>query len=230
MRWIAIALSILTGFVGSCRASDESRALAQGAGEPSTTANKTEGLPLGLPIFVRIFKEEKELELWVERKGRFELLSTYDICTWSGDLGPKLAEGDGQSPEGFYFVPPEMMNPNSDYHLAFNVGFPNAYDKAHGRTGSYIMVHGSCVSIGCFAMTDKRIEAIYAMADAAHKAGQRYFRVHIFPFRMTAAKMKEHEGSRWVDFWTNLKEGYDWFEDKGRPPEVTVEGLRYRFK
>lgn len=159
----------------------------------------------------------------------FTLFKGYPICAWSGNLGPKEKEGDGQSPEGFYFVPPDAMNPNSQFHLSFNLGFPNAYDRAHGRTGSFLMVHGDCVSIGCYAMTDKAIEEIYVLAEAAHTGGQSYFRVHIFPFRMTDENMSAHDASPWIDYWRNLKAGYDAFEDTRIPPNVRVENKNYVF-
>ena len=182
----------------------------------------------GAPVFVRIFKQESELELWAERGGAHVLVKTYPICTWSGTLGPKLREGDRQSPEGFYRVTRERLNPNSRFHLSFNVGFPNAYDRAHGRTGSFLMVHGNCVSLGCYAMTDAGIEEIYGMVEAALDGGQPSVQVHIFPFRMTDAKMRRHGSSKWIGFWRNLKQGYDAFETHGRPPEITVEGGVYR--
>ncbi len=172
-------------------------------------------LEYGVPIFIRIFKETEELELWVKNGDRFDLFETYDICTFSGRLGPKLKTGDRQSPEGFYFVTPGRMNPASRFHLSFNLGFPNAYDRYHGRTGSALMVHGNCVSIGCYAMTDRRIEEIYAMADGAFRNGQPFFRVHVFPFRMTGENMEKHRRSKWREFWENLQEGYEHFERTG---------------
>ncbi len=187
------------------------------------------GLTLGAPIFIRIFKESREFEVWVAAGGTFKLFKTYDICSYSGDPGPKLCTGDGQSPEGFYYVTPERMNPVSHFHLSFNLGFPNAYDRAHGRTGSALMVHGNCVSIGCYAMTDPVIEEIFTLADAAFRGGQPFFRVHIFPFRMTDGNMTAQRQSPWAGFWANLKEGYGWFEQNHRPPNVTVAGGRYIF-
>ena len=184
----------------------------------------------GQPVFLRIFKEEGELEVWLRGAQSYALFETYPICAWSGALGPKLKEGDGQSPEGFYFVPASALNPASRFHLSFNLGFPNAYDRAHGRTGSFLMVHGDCVSIGCYAMTDAKIEEIYGLVEAALREGQPFVRVHAFPFRMTARNMARHAASSWIEFWTNLKEGYDSFERTGRPPDVTVRDLRYHFE
>ncbi len=169
------------------------------------------GLAYGAAVFIRIFKEEKELELWVKQGEVFELFRTYKIAAMSGELGPKQREGDYQAPEGFYFVAPSQMNPNSRFHLSFNLGYPNTYDRAHQRTGSALMVHGNRVSIGCFAMTDARIEEIYALADAALRNGQKFIRVHCFPFRMTKNNMEEHSKSKWVPFWDNLQTGYDFF-------------------
>ncbi|MCB0711568.1 MAG: murein L,D-transpeptidase [Ignavibacteriae bacterium] len=191
---------------------------------------RKKNVPLGAPIFIRIFKEENELEMWAEKDGEaFVLLTTWPICKWSGKLGPKLREGDRQSPEGFYYVTPSQMNPESNYHLAFDLGYPNAYDKSYGRTGSDIMVHGICGSLGCFAMTNPYIEEIWTMADAALRSGQSFFRVHIFPFRMSPENMERHHNLEWQEFWENLREGYDYFEREGRPPEVSVQNKEYVF-
>jgi murein L,D-transpeptidase YafK len=188
------------------------------------------GLSYGAPVFLRVFKEERELELWVRKEGAFTLFRTYDIVAMSGLLGPKLREGDMQAPEGFYFVTPSRMNPNSRFHLSFDLGYPNSYDLAHKRTGSALMVHGNRVSIGCFAMTDSKIEEIYGLADAALRNGQEFFRVHCFPFRMTEKNMKKHSNSEWMSFWLNLKAGYDWFEESKQPPNVEVRDKKYVFE
>ena len=193
------------------------------------TALHAKGLRWGAPVFIRIFKEEKELELWVDNGKVFKHFKTWPICKYSGALGPKLKEGDGQAPEGFYFVPRSRMNPRSRFHLSFNLGYPNTYDRAHKRTGSALMVHGNCVSIGCYAMTDAGIEEIYSLCDAALMNGQRFFRVHAFPFRMTEVNMKRHGASKWINEWENVKGGYDWFEKVKRPPNVTVRGKQYLF-
>ncbi len=187
------------------------------------------GFTWGSPVFIRIFKETSELELWLKKGDQFALFKTYPICAWSGWLGPKLRQGDNQAPEGFYFVTPAAMNPNSQYHLSFNLGYPNAYDRAHGRTGDFLMVHGDCVSIGCFAMTNAGIEEIYMLAEAAFSSGQPFFRTHIFPFRMTLENMERHKTSRWAPFWRNLKKGYDLFEQNKTPPDTIVENGKYVF-
>ncbi len=208
---------------------DRSEAAAKRVRPSMETALRAKGLRWGAPVFIRIFKEEKQLELWVDDGKQFKLLKTWPICKFSGALGPKLKEGDGQAPEGFYFVSRARMNPHSRFHLSFNLGYPNSYDRAHGRTGSALMVHGNCVSIGCYAMTDPRIEEIYSLCDAALQNGQRFFRVHCFPFRMTEANMKKHRKSKWTKEWQNLKVGSDWFEKTKRPPNVEVRGKRYTF-
>ena len=200
--------------------------------KPRLVAELTEeNLAFGAPIFIRILKEEKVLEAWVSAGDSFMLFKTYPVCTYgSGGLGPKLREGDGRAPEGFYYVTPSRLNPFSTFHLSFNLGYPNQYDRCHRRTGSALMVHGGCASIGCYAITDAGIEEVYALADAALRNGQPFFRVHIFPFRMTPEKMREHAGSEWHGFWMNLKEGYDFFEKNGRnPPDTEVREGRYVF-
>ncbi|WP_265594830.1 murein L,D-transpeptidase family protein [Haloferula sp. BvORR071] len=195
-------------------------------------ALKEKGLHLGDPVFLRAFKEENQLELWVLKRetGKYDLFRTWPVARKSGVLGPKLAEGDGQVPEGFYFVPRAGMKPDSTFHLAFNIGYPNEYDRFHERTGTFIMIHGNEVSIGCLAMTDAKIEEIYTLCDAALTGGQQYFRVHIFPFRMSAERLDKEHANHWYSFWQELKEGYDSFEKNQVPPEVTVELGRYRFK
>src|SRR4030042_1777164 len=156
------------------------------------TELKAKDLKYGSEIFIRIFKEPKELEVWIKQGNIFEKFKTYKICTYGGELGPKEKQGDGKTPEGFYVVTPKGMNPVSNFHLSFNLGYPNEYDRDHKRTGSALMVHGSCVSIGCFAMTDAGIEEIYALADGALRNGQKSFKVHIFPFRMTDENMSKY--------------------------------------
>ncbi len=188
------------------------------------------GLNYGAPLFIRIFKESSELEIWLKAKtGTFSLFKTYPICTFSGKLGPKLKQGDWQSPEGFYFVSPNQLNPWSRFHLSFNLGYPNRYDRSHNRTGSALMVHGNCVSIGCYAMTDKYIEEIYALINASFEKGQSFFRVHAFPFRLEAARLDREKDNKWYSFWKNLQQGYEHFQQHRLPPNVEVNNKLYVF-
>ena len=185
--------------------------------------------PKGTETFIQIFKSERVLEIWQRAPGGddYSLRASFPICSYSGSLGPKLREGDGQAPEGFYKVSASSLNPNSSYHLSFNLGFPNAYDRAHGRTGSYLMVHGACVSIGCYAMTNDGIEQIYGAVETSLNDGQDFVPVHIYPFRMTDEALAKMAPEKWHDFWTNLKEGYDYFAEHGEPAEIGVAGKRY---
>ena len=186
------------------------------------------GMVTGTPMFIRVFKEESELELWKQRDdGRFYHFKTYPICNWSGTLGPKIRQGDMQAPEGFYSVPQHQMNPNSQYHLAFNLGYPNAFDKANNRTGDFLMIHGKCKSAGCYAMTDALIEEIYALARESFIGGQEAIPVHAFPLRMTDANLARHKSSPHFKFWLTLKEGYDFFEAARQPASVLVCERRY---
>ena len=182
------------------------------------------------PILVRIFKEESELEIWKkDASGRFALLRTYPICRWSGELGPKIQTGDRQAPEGFYTITPGLMNPNSSQYLAINTGFPNAYDRANGRTGSFLMIHGGCSSAGCYAMTDEQIAEIYALAREAFFGSQKSLQLQAYPFRMTPLNMARHRNSPHMPFWRMIKQGYDHFEVTHLEPKVDVCDKRYAF-
>ena len=182
------------------------------------------------PLVIRIFKEESELEVWKQdRSGQMALLKTYPICRWSGELGPKVREGDRQAPEGFYTITPGQMNPNSSLYLSFDLGYPNAFDKAHQRTGSHLMVHGDCSSRGCYAMTDEQISEVYSLAREAFFAGQKSFQVQAYPFRMTPQNLARHRSNPNMPFWKNLKEGYDHFEVARSEPKANVCERRYVF-
>jgi murein L,D-transpeptidase YafK len=196
---------------------------------PQTQALLAEkGMTEASPVLIRIFKAESELEVWKSKDdGRFYLFKTYPICSYSGVLGPKLEQGDRQAPEGFYSVSLDQMNPRSKYHLSFDVGFPNSYDRAHGRTGKNIMVHGDCTSSGCYAMTDAVVEEIFTLAREALQSGQEEIQVQAFPFRMTASNLTAHKDDKWYDFWKGLKEGYDYFEISRQPPKIAVCEKRY---
>ena len=232
LRWIGLA-AVLAGASAMLAACGqvESGGIAPAALPVSKAAVQLmnqKGMTTGSPIFIRIFKEESELEVWKARDdGHYYHFKTYPICNWSGDLGPKIETGDRQSPEGFYYISSGQMNPNSNYYLSFNVGFPNAYDKAFGRTGTALMVHGNCKSAGCYAMTDALVEEIYALVREAIAGGEKQIPLHAFPFRMSPENMKKHQGNQWMAFWKQLKQGYDYFETTRQPPSVAVCSKQY---
>jgi murein L,D-transpeptidase YafK len=187
-------------------------------------------MDLNSPILVRLFKQEAELEIWKQdRSGRFALLKTYPICRWSGDLGPKVREGDRQAPEGFYAISPAQMNPQSAYYLSFNTGYPNAFDKALGRTGSQLMVHGDCSSRGCYAMTDEQIAEIYSLGRESFFGGQKSFQLQAYPFKMTPVNMAKHRNNANMPFWKMIKQGYDHFEVTKQEPKVDFCEKKYVF-
>jgi murein L,D-transpeptidase YafK len=187
-------------------------------------------MPKDSPILVRIFKEESELEVWKQdTTGRFQILKVYPICRWSGDLGPKVHEGDRQAPEGFYAITPDLMNPNSNYYLAINTGFPNAYDKANGRSGALLMIHGDCSSRGCYAMTDEQIGEIYSLARESFLGGQQSFQLQAYPFRMTPANLARHRTNPNMAFWKMIKVGNDHFEATHLEPKIDVCNRHYVF-
>lgn len=180
------------------------------------------GLKSGAPMLMRIFKASSELEVWMEKGDSYVLFATYPICHWSGTLGPKLKEGDKQTPEGFYTLTNRQLRHLGRWRLAMNLGFPNAFDRTHKRDGSYILMHGGCSSVGCFAMTNPVISEVYGLAKAAIKDGQRHLPVHVFPFRPTEGAMAQHAESPWHGFWTSLKAAYTSFERTRRPPRISV--------
>ncbi len=187
-----------------------------------------QGVTEGAPIFIRIFKREFELELWMKRNGVFHRFTTYPICRWSGTLGPKLRQGDHQTPEGFYTVDQTALNPNSNWFRSFNIGFPNAYDQARNRTGSFIMVHGGCASVGCFAMTNAQMAEIWQLVTAALSAGQKRFQVQVLPFRMSDTTLDAYRDHTNVDFWRSLKAGSDLFDTTLLPPKISVCRTAYQ--
>jgi murein L,D-transpeptidase YafK len=187
------------------------------------------GFQSGAPVFIRIFKREFELELWLAKGDRFELFATYPICRFSGELGPKLRQGDKQAPEGIYTVARQQLNPASRWHRSFNLGFPNILDQHHGRTGTFLMVHGGCSSVGCYAMTNAVVDEVWHHVTRALGNGQRRFQVQVFPFRMTEAALASRAGHPWHGFWSDLKPAYDLFEASRVPPRAAVCDGRYSF-
>ena len=241
MRLLLAAALVAPLALAGCQGATVSSAFdditAGRGGKPMPVALQTllasKGLRRSSPIMLRIFKTENVLEVW-KRKGQsadgpYVLVKSYEICKYSGGLGPKFKEGDRQAPEGFYEVGRRLMNPHSKYHLAINMGYPNAYDRAHGRTGSFLMIHGACSSAGCYSMTDPYAEEIYALARDAFLAGQKRIQIQAFPFRMTPKNMAAHRDHEHFAYWRMLKQGYDHFQLTRRPPRVNACGKQYVF-
>ncbi len=237
----ANALAAIRSSVGGANS-----ALSPAETEPAPPEVASGGFKMGAPVYIRIFKKESVLELWMKRGETYALYKTFPICRWSGGLGPKEHYADYQSPEGFYEISARQLNPRSHFHLALNVGYPNAYDRRHGATGNSVMIHGDCKSVGCFAMTDAGIDQIYPIVAAALRNGEVEAPVHIFPFRMTdqaiaresappstllsfLSQGKAQPHRDWSGFWHNLKEGYDLFERTHVPPMAYACGDRYEF-
>lgn len=226
LLWVAFGLVACGGFLPKSNDNRHNQPLSS----MTQAGLRNMGSSPGEAMVIRIFKEEKSLEVWKRTSaGTFKLFKTYEICAFSGELGPKIKEGDRQSPEGFYTITPGLMNPRSNYYLAFNTGFPNKFDRAHGRTGSDLMVHGDCSSRGCYAMTDEGIAEIYALARETFKGGNPSFQLQIFPFKMTAAKLAQQASSPHIGFWKDIKEGYDLFELTKAPPAWDVCERQYIF-
>ncbi len=232
--FVSAALAAVGFSLAGCDTDEVSLAANAKANQPVPpkllAAMAEKDMDLQSPILIRLFKEEAELEVWKQdRSGKFALLKTYPICRWSGDLGPKVREGDRQAPEGFYEITPAQMNPRSAYYLSFNTGFPNAYDRALGRTGSELMVHGDCSSRGCYAMTDEQIAEIYALGRESFFGGQKSFQFDAFPFHMTPLNMARHRNNPNMAFWKMIKEGYDHFEVTHQEPKVDFCEKHYVF-
>ncbi|ODT71002.1 MAG: hypothetical protein ABS75_09695 [Pelagibacterium sp. SCN 63-23] len=225
LAWLALGLAACSSFVkGGDNRHNQPLSGSAVQGLRNIGSSPSEGM------VVRIFKEEAVLEVWKRTpSGTYKLFKTYEICAFSGDLGPKFKEGDRQSPEGFSTITPGLMHPKSNYYLAFNTGFPNKFDRAHGRTGSNLMVHGDCSSSGCYAMTDQGVAEIYALARETFRGGNPTFQLQSFPFRMTAANLARHASSPHLEFWKNIKTGYDYFELTKTPPAWDVCEGRYIF-
>jgi murein L,D-transpeptidase YafK len=232
LRRFAALLAVLGVIVTLAACNDfgvDGKATAPLSGDLLTKIKAIGSTP-GAPMMMRIFKQDSVLEVWKQTSsGQYALLTTYNICSWSGGLGPKVTEGDRQAPEGFYDITPGLLNPHSNYYLAFNTGFPNKFDRAYGRTGADLMVHGDCSSSGCYAMTDGEIAQLYSLVRETLAGGSKSVQLEIFPFRMTADNMAREAGNKNLPFWQNIKTGYDAFEATKEPPHWDVCDKKYVF-
>lgn len=243
---VVFVVSLLTAASGRANSPDQTDAIAAKISAIERRVKErlrgklsASGLRWGTPVFIRIFKQEHELEVWLYDDDRYRLFNTYPICSFSGELGPKKAEGDRQAPEGFYAIEPTGLNPDSQAYLSLNIGYPNEYDRSRNWTGSHIMIHGGCISTGCFTLGENKfsedprwdspIEEVWCLAAAAFQNGQLSIGVHVFPFRMDDDRLAGYRHSPHYAFWKNLQKGYDMFSQYGRPPVVTVSGNRYLF-
>src|SRR5271163_2816843 len=232
-RLFALSFAVSVGaFTAACEDAIDANSGRSLQAIPAQTLAQMDkiGTTAAAPVLIRSYKQEAEFEIWkMNSQGQYALLKTYPMCRWSGQLGPKVREGDRQVPEGFYTIAPGQMNPNSHYYLSFNVGYPNAYDRSLGRTGGDIMVHGICSSAGCFSMTDEQIGEIYAIAREAFNGGQRAIQMQSYPFRMTAENLAKYRLDPNIAFWKELKNGSDHFEVSKAEPSVLVCGKHYVF-
>jgi len=223
-------LALLSACSLERREQSSSRATQSTITAQTLAAMDSIGTDRNQPILIRAFKKKSEIEIWKRtRAGTYALMKTYPVCRWSGRLGPKTREGDRQVPEGFYTVTPGQMNPNSAMWLSFNVGYPNPMERALGRTGGDIMVHGTCSSRGCYAMTNEQMDEIYAVMREAFQGGQKVVQFQSYPFRMTAENLAKFRNDPNMPFWKNLKEGSDRFEVTKREMAVNYCGTRYTF-
>lgn len=224
------AVALVAGLLAACQETGAGGKAFRPIPAATLALMDSKGVTKNAPVLIRAYKKEAELEIWkMKSDGQYVYVKTFPMCRWSGQLGPKRREGDRQVPEGFYTITPGQMNPNSAYYLSFNVGYPNALDRAQGYTGGNIMVHGACSSAGCFSMTDEQIEEIYAIAREAFAGGQRAIQMQSFPFRMTAENLAKHRLDPNMPFWRQLKEGSDHFDVTKREPQVSFCGRRYVF-
>lgn len=187
------------------------------------------GFKTNSPIYLRIIKDQDALQVWVKAGKQYKLFKSYEVCFYSGGLGTKTRSGDGKRPEGFYTIEPKQLNPVSNYYLAINVGYPNKVEQLKGYTGDAIMVHGHCASIGCYAMTDPRIEEIYTLVYKALQNGQQKIHLDIFPFKLDEEHLKFYAPYKQDAFWRTLKPGYELFEKNRVPADYYIKGKDYGF-
>ena len=187
------------------------------------------GLKLGSPVFLRVYKQSSKMEVWVAQGPRYALFKTYRICRWSGGLGPKMFEGDRQSPEGLYHITAEDLIVNPRWHRAMNINYPNRFDVVNGRGGSGILIHGKCGSVGCFAIQDNNVEEVYDAVRAALQNGQVSIPVLALPFSFATYAPAVEDTLRLNEFWSDLRRADILFNRDRVPPTAWVCDGRYYF-
>lgn len=187
------------------------------------------GLTLGSAVFIRVYKQTSEMELWVQQGARYVHFKTYGICRWSGGLGPKMYEGDRQSPEGLYHITAADLIVNPRWDRAMNINYPNSYDVVNGRSGSGILIHGKCGSVGCFAIQDQNVEEVYGAVRAALNNGQAEIPVLALPFRFASVAPTVNDTLQLSEFWSDLRRADLLFERDRIPPTAWICDGRYYF-
>lgn len=188
---------------------------------------RTDGFGDQFSMVINAYKSEGKLEVWLKANTdkNYKLFRTYDFCAHSGTLGPKVIEGDGQTPEGFYYI--NVFNPMSNFHLSLGVNYPNSVDKARTgkdrKTGGDIYIHGNCVTIGCIPLTDEKIKEVYILGVEARNAGQENIPVNIYPFKMTDGNLNKYSAQfpAQAGFWKSLQPGYLAFEKNKSQAKVS---------
>jgi len=228
---ILAASMLFAPITGSANASDQGWRPESVAAREADLARQFEArdLKLGSPIFIRVYKQTSEMELWVQQGPRFVLYKTYGICRWSGGLGPKFYEGDRQSPEGLYRITAADLIVNQRWDRAMEINYPNTFDVLNGRSGSHILIHGKCGSIGCFAIQDKNVEDVYGAVRAALRNGQAYIPVLSLPFRFGKLTPSKEQTLQLNEFWTDLRRADLLFERDRLPPVAYICDGRYYF-
>jgi murein L,D-transpeptidase YafK len=189
------------------------------------------GFSLGAPMYIRILKKEKQLEVWMQKTAgaRYEKFKSYDIRYLHNDkLGPKIKQGDHTTPEGVYPILPQNVTTGTAYHMAIDFGYPNQFDRSHGRSGSLVRIHGIADgSAGCPVMTDGDIEEIYTIANAALKAGHTNGAIYVFPFEMSTSNMLAHAGHPSMKWWKNELLPIAMALEKHMPLNISMDKKRY---
>jgi len=191
------------------------------------TKLKKDNFSTNFEVFIAAYKAEGKLEVWLRSNGQnqFFLFESYKFCEHSGKLGPKIIEGDLQTPEGFYKI--NVFNPESTYHLSLGIDYPNKVDLERTgkdqKPGGDIYIHGNCTTVGCIPLTDEKIKEVYLLAVEAKNAGQEEIQVYIFPFKMTDRNLRKHgkEFPQQLSFWQNLQQGYAYFAKYRTLPSVS---------